>query len=121
MITATTRRCPSCRALVDDGVACSACSRVLVPLLEDWPDGAKRLVTLLKLAGATEFQRTEQEAWERLMSDVIVGRQFGSIIVPRSASPADCYPVLLKLLTAWQRVGSPIDFATIRRIRLEVR
>lgn len=111
MITATSRMCSACRTLLPEPPepqVCTRCSRVAVPLYTDWPPGMRRWLLGKFVAGffAPWSTATEQYRWERLLSAVMHGRQWGTKVLPRAAALADCYAVACEEVKAWETKGS---------------
>lgn len=124
MITATSRGCTSCGRLLPEPPAapvCSSCGVLACVPLAEWPAGAKRFLTLLTLADAVAMllEHTEQARWEWILRKAIRGRWYGARLVPHTAPAADCFPVALRLVEAWEAAGRPTDFASVARIRGE--
>jgi hypothetical protein len=120
-ITASTRLCTSCRAILPDAGApvCAHCGKVAIPLVADWPQAMRRYLTLLTVADASSpfTNHTDQQRWQWLLLSRFRLRQYGSLIVPLAASADDCYPVAIRALEAWENAGRPSDFDAVIRTR----
>jgi hypothetical protein len=53
---------------------------------------------------------TPQQRHERLLTSIVAGQQWGQRIVPRTASPMDCYVIALEMAARWEANGRPALF-----------
>lgn len=122
MITETTRTCRSCGALLgnaDEAPACPKCGAVAAPHVDAWPPKLKRwlILTYLRQAFAPYARNTPHQRWEFLLRAVMSGRSWGTgrdwKLLPRAATPAECYVAAVRELERWIEEGEPADLDTI--------
>lgn len=91
----------------------------MAPRVEEWPDGAKRLLYLFILVDAIgiKMSATEQQQAEWLLENAMRGRHYEGRLVSYSATAAQCYEEFLRLFQRWTEAGSPTDFAAVAQLR----
>lgn len=118
-LTATTRRCGACGALVlDEHAACTVCGAVPCPLIEAWPADVAPWLSAMHSAFYfwPVLALTRQQRAEWLLRGVVAGHQWGNRIVKLAAPSVECLPIAQEQALRWAACGRPKDAAEMIKL-----
>lgn len=92
-------------------------SLVALPPIGEWPVELPRWLYSRPLEAffAPLHGMSPEQQMHQLLLSAIRGRQWGSQIIPRAATPAECYPVAVREAARWSGAGSPLPFLPTSR------